>query len=314
MDATYYGWHTRGGHVHEPGWYPDPAGAPGRFRWWDGQSWTQEVRDAPGDLDALLNGADAQPPRSSARALGYGTLAIALVVVITGLAAATGASFGRGTPLPLAAQPRGMSDGSGRPVATSPAPAAPAEPASPASATSHPSPSASTRVRASDSSAVPAPGCAGVRPDAATLSDGVVTVQVDGRWTRDGAPDWLTCGQGGRLLAGDGTAQLWVGRAASGGTSPLDATCANMFDQTLSEIGTFRTLSSTTTDVTVAGRPACHLVATTGGGQEPTFQVTLTAVATGGDSMSVIVGLAETDDGEGMRTTEAALRTLAARS
>ena len=153
-----------------------------------------------------------------------------------------------------------------------------------------------------------------MRPDAATLSDGVVTVQVDGRWTRDGAPDWLTCGQGGRLLAGDGTAQLWVGRAASGGTSPLDATCANMFDQTLSEIGTFRTLSSTTTDVTVAGRPACHLVATTGGGQEPTFQVTLTAVATGGNSMSVIVGLAETDDGEGMRTTEAALRTLAARS
>lgn len=128
------------------------------------------------------------------------------------------------------------------------------------------------------------------------------------------APDWLTCGQGGRLLAGDGTAQLWVGRAPSG-VRALDATCANMFDQTLSEIGTFRTLSSTTTDVTVAGRPsACHLVATTGGGQEPTFQVTLTAVATGGNLMSVIVGLAETDDGEGMRTTGAALRTLAARS
>lgn len=132
MDATYYGWHTRGGHVHEPGLVSRPCGARrGVSAGGTVNRGRRRCVDAPGDLDALLNGADAQPPRSSARALGYGTLAIALVVVITGLAAATGASFGRGTPLPLAAQPRGMSDGSGRPVATSPAPTAPAEPSSP---------------------------------------------------------------------------------------------------------------------------------------------------------------------------------------
>ncbi len=30
----------------QPGWYPDPSGQPGKFRWWDGTKWTHEVRDA----------------------------------------------------------------------------------------------------------------------------------------------------------------------------------------------------------------------------------------------------------------------------
>ncbi|MEO5680401.1 MAG: DUF2510 domain-containing protein [Acidimicrobiales bacterium] len=28
-----------------PGWHPDPAGGPGRLRWWDGQAWTDHVHD-----------------------------------------------------------------------------------------------------------------------------------------------------------------------------------------------------------------------------------------------------------------------------
>lgn len=27
------------------GWHPDPAGAPGRLRWWDGQAWTEHVHE-----------------------------------------------------------------------------------------------------------------------------------------------------------------------------------------------------------------------------------------------------------------------------
>ncbi len=30
----------------EPGWYPDPAGAPDLFRWWDGQDWTDAISES----------------------------------------------------------------------------------------------------------------------------------------------------------------------------------------------------------------------------------------------------------------------------
>lgn len=32
----------------QPGWYPDPSGAAGQQRWWDGARWTQQVRPQPG--------------------------------------------------------------------------------------------------------------------------------------------------------------------------------------------------------------------------------------------------------------------------
>ncbi|MGH9246210.1 MAG: DUF2510 domain-containing protein [Acidimicrobiales bacterium] len=31
----------------EPGWYADPLGPPGSYRWWDGTSWTDQVTSAP---------------------------------------------------------------------------------------------------------------------------------------------------------------------------------------------------------------------------------------------------------------------------
>ncbi|HEU5485041.1 MAG TPA: DUF2510 domain-containing protein [Microlunatus sp.] len=44
------------------GWYPDPAGAPGRFRFWDGRRWSQETTDRP----------DAAPPPPAAGVLSAG--------------------------------------------------------------------------------------------------------------------------------------------------------------------------------------------------------------------------------------------------
>lgn len=32
--------------VTPAGWHPDPSGAPGRLRYWDGQAWTEHVHDA----------------------------------------------------------------------------------------------------------------------------------------------------------------------------------------------------------------------------------------------------------------------------
>lgn len=33
--------------VPRPGWYPDPAGVPRRYRWWDGTQWTQAIGESP---------------------------------------------------------------------------------------------------------------------------------------------------------------------------------------------------------------------------------------------------------------------------
>lgn len=49
------------------GWHPDPSGAPGRLRWWDGQAWTEHVHDPA---------APAAPPLP-----GGSPLAAAVVVV-----------------------------------------------------------------------------------------------------------------------------------------------------------------------------------------------------------------------------------------
>lgn len=44
------------------GWNPDPAGVPGRLRWWDGQTWTAHVHDpGPGPTSAPGGSALAAP-------------------------------------------------------------------------------------------------------------------------------------------------------------------------------------------------------------------------------------------------------------
>jgi hypothetical protein len=46
-----------------PGWYPDPAGAPGLYRWWDGRNWAQVTSDsaqAPPPLPVLAESSFAE--------------------------------------------------------------------------------------------------------------------------------------------------------------------------------------------------------------------------------------------------------------
>lgn len=59
-----------------PGWYPDPSGAPGRFRYWDGRSWSQQTTDQPGGQPS--DGRQQGRRRGPAIIVG----AIALVLVI----------------------------------------------------------------------------------------------------------------------------------------------------------------------------------------------------------------------------------------
>ncbi|WP_161606031.1 DUF2510 domain-containing protein [Microlunatus speluncae] len=59
-----------------PGWYPDPSGAPGRFRYWDGRSWSQQTTDQPGGQPS--DGRQRGRRRGPAVIVGL----IALVVVL----------------------------------------------------------------------------------------------------------------------------------------------------------------------------------------------------------------------------------------
>ncbi|WP_134767847.1 DUF2510 domain-containing protein [Nocardioides sp. 1609] len=46
-----------------PGWYPDPAGQAGKFRYWDGSAWGDDLRDNPqGAAPGSSDGGPGQPP------------------------------------------------------------------------------------------------------------------------------------------------------------------------------------------------------------------------------------------------------------
>jgi hypothetical protein len=68
-----------------PGWYPDPGGDQGRFRWWDGSGWTSAVSDsahaAPPARSRSLRNAAASRRSLAAWSLGLALVAVAGVVL-----------------------------------------------------------------------------------------------------------------------------------------------------------------------------------------------------------------------------------------
>jgi hypothetical protein len=62
-----------------PGWYPDPAGQPGRFRYWDGRAWTATTSPSP---QGQPGGPGSGPPRRRSP-LPWIIGGVALLVVIT---------------------------------------------------------------------------------------------------------------------------------------------------------------------------------------------------------------------------------------
>ncbi|MGJ3507428.1 DUF2510 domain-containing protein [Enemella sp. A6] len=69
-----------------PGWYPDPSGAPGRFRHWDGATWSAQTTDDPNIPPPLGAGAagPAQvppPPKRKAWPIIVGSIITAIVLI-----------------------------------------------------------------------------------------------------------------------------------------------------------------------------------------------------------------------------------------
>src|SRR6476620_4654922 len=49
------------------GWYPDPGGQPGMFRYWDGRSWSAALSPTPAAAPPRSAAAGRPPPTTSAR-------------------------------------------------------------------------------------------------------------------------------------------------------------------------------------------------------------------------------------------------------
>ncbi len=62
--------------MNQPGWYPDPSGAPGRYRFWDGKGWSTSTSADP-DTPAPPG-----PPRRPQRVRTLVLVGLALVVLV----------------------------------------------------------------------------------------------------------------------------------------------------------------------------------------------------------------------------------------
>src|SRR5215213_4232714 len=65
------------------GWHPDPGGARGRFRYWNGTQWSAETTDDP--TQSPPGGPQPGPPRRSRGLLVAAVLAGLVVLVLLGL-------------------------------------------------------------------------------------------------------------------------------------------------------------------------------------------------------------------------------------
>lgn len=64
--------------MSQPGWYPDPTGSPGQFRYWDGSTWSSETTTTPG----APPGSTPAPPGSSRSGRVVVALAVVAMLVI----------------------------------------------------------------------------------------------------------------------------------------------------------------------------------------------------------------------------------------
>ena len=122
--------------VAAPGWYADPARTPGRFRYWDGRSWSQVTTDNPADPPP-----GAPPPRGRRPGPLVALVAALVVVVILAVVAvrAVLAESGRVTEEALPSSTISGGDDSSPTPTPSPTPSSPA-PATPSPVDSTPPP------------------------------------------------------------------------------------------------------------------------------------------------------------------------------
>ncbi|HEX7210069.1 MAG TPA: DUF2510 domain-containing protein [Propionibacteriaceae bacterium] len=111
-----------------PGWYPDPAGTPGRFRYWDGSHWSTTTIGDPRQLPPAERTQVVSPPPAEGGSAGKGSRKRRLAVIIGVLAVAlttvvAAVVFGSGLPQitdasPATPAPSRLDESSPTPAAT----------------------------------------------------------------------------------------------------------------------------------------------------------------------------------------------------
>ena len=83
--------------MSQPGWYPDPAGTPNRFRYWDGRTWSHDTTDDPASATPAAPASGTGGRASRRRRLGPLILVVTalLVVVLVGFFVVRGLSGNR---------------------------------------------------------------------------------------------------------------------------------------------------------------------------------------------------------------------------
>ncbi len=68
----------------QAGWYPDPGGTPGKYRYWDGTRWSAQIRDAPPQAPQAppYGPTPPEPPRHNRAWAWWAGAAAALVVLV----------------------------------------------------------------------------------------------------------------------------------------------------------------------------------------------------------------------------------------
>ena len=98
-----------------PGWYPDPAGTPDLYRWWDGGGWTEAISESPRAPSPRLHSPATEDDLVRRRPSPFRTVVALLVCIALFLSATVGlglAIWGDGT---------GVQRGSRSPAAGAPA-------------------------------------------------------------------------------------------------------------------------------------------------------------------------------------------------